>query len=217
MKKYSFLLLPLLGITAQVAAQPSSQGPLDQRSINMTAFVGQTVRIVAQADSCDGSPVGFIIDNVALSGGGTVLNGSFESDLDDWTTEAGGCSIYTAAQGDPIGYEGSNSAPQPTNGSALAASSADSPGSCRLYQDVAIAGAGTLTADMGWTFTQFAPENPGCEVSLRIETTAGALLDEIVVFRPVTQTTAIPATPLWALALFTGLLGVLGWRRLAQS
>lgn len=222
MKTHTVLLVTMLGVAGQLAAQPmeqTSQGPLTPRSINVSPYSGQTIRIVAQADSCNASPVGFIIDNVALSGGGSVLNGSFESNLDNWTvdTDGGSCAIYTAGQGDPIGYDGQNPAPTPTAGSVLAASSANSPGMCRLYQDVSLAGVGTLSADMGWTFTQFELDNPGCEVSLRVETTAGALLENLVIFHPVRYANEIPATPLWALGLLTGLIGMMGWRRFKRA
>lgn len=214
------LALVLCGFAGQVLAQPgeTTDGPLLPRSMSLTPYVGQTVRVVVQANSCGGSPVGFIIDNVVVTGGSSLLNGSFESGLTNWTPDANGCSIDTAEQGDPIGYGGDNAAPAPTNGIALAASSADAPGSCRLTQDVAVTAAGTLTADVGWTFTRFAAENPGCEVSLRLESTqGGTTLDQVVVFVPSLPSAPIPATPFWALGLLSSLLGVFGWRRLQNS
>jgi hypothetical protein len=211
------LAVVLCGLAGQVMAQPA-QGPLVSRAMSVTPYIGQTVRVVIEARSCSGSPVGFIADNFAISGGNNLLNGSFESGLADWVGEANDCSIDTAGDGDPIGYAGGNAAPTPTQGVALAASSAFAPGACRLSQDVAITGAGTLTADVGWTFTRFAAENPNCEVSLRLEEPqGGAILDQVIVFTPAALSTAIPATPLWALGLLSGLLAVFGWRRLATA
>lgn len=209
------LALVLFGVAAPVVAQPA-QGPLASRSMSVTPYNGQTIRVVVQARSCSGSPVGFIVDNVAVSGGSSITNGSFESGLSGWTSDENGCDIFPASAGNPIGYDGDNTAPTPTNGSALAASSADSPGACRLTQDVAITGAGALTADVGWTITRFQPQNPNCVVALRLEEQGGAVLDEVVVFNgaaPTPSAAPVPATPLWALGLLSGLLAVVGWRR----
>jgi hypothetical protein len=220
MGKRKFLAVVLFGLAGQVLAQPgaSTQGPLLPRSLNVTPYVGQTIRVVVQANSCQGSPVGFIVDKVAVSGGSTLLNGSFESSLTSWNEDLDGCSINAVGAGDPIGYSGSNQAPVPTQGSALAASSAAAPGSCRLTQDVAITGAGVLTADVGWTFTRFSSTNPGCEVSLRLENPqTAAVLEQVIVFTPPAPGAPIPATPWWVLGLFTGLLAVFGAQRLGRS
>ncbi len=220
MQNRKLLAVVLLGLSGQVLAQPGNadQGPLITRSMSVAPYTGQTIRVVLEASSCGGSPVGFIADNFAISGGSTLLNGSFESGLSDWDSDTDGCLIDAVEEGDAIGYEGDNTAPAPTNGSWLAASGANSPGSCRLSQDVAITGAGTLTADVGWTITQFANENPGCQVSLRLEAPqSGDILDQVIVFTPSAQGAAIPTTPLLAMGLLASLLAVFGWRRLPRS
>jgi hypothetical protein len=213
------LAVVLFSLAGQVLAQSGGpdQGPLTPRSISVTPYNGQTVRVVVQASSCQNSPVGFIVDNVAVSGGSSVTNGSFESGLTGWNEEENGCGIDPVSAGAPIGYQGDNTAPTPTNGTTLAASGAISPGVCRLTQDIAITGAGTLTADVGWTTTRFEPQNPGCQVALRLEDQGGAVLDQVVVFDGSAPATQVPATPLWALGLLSGLLAVFGWRRLRTS
>ena len=220
MENRGVIAIVMLSLAGPVLAQPA-QGPLAPRSMSVTAYTGQTVRVVVQATSCEGSPVGFIVDNVAISGGSSVTNGSFESGLTGWNEDANGCQIFPAGAGDPIGYEGDNTAPTPTNGTTLAASGADSPGACRLTQDVAITGAGTLSADVGWTISRFQPQNPNCVVALRLEDPDdSSLLGEVVVFdgsAPAASSVPVPATPLWALGLLSGLLAVFGWRRIKKS
>jgi hypothetical protein len=214
------IAIVMLGLAGPVVAQPE-QGPLVTRSMSVTPYTGQTVRVAVLANSCTNSPVGFIVDNVVVSGGSSVTNGSFESGLTGWTEFEDSCDIYSAGAGDPIGYEGDNTAPTPTNGTALAASSAGAPGICGLSQDVAITGAGTLSADVGWTISRFQPQNPNCVVTLRLEDPDdSSLLDEVVVFdgsAPASSSVPVPATPLWALGLLSGLLAVFGWRRIKKS
>jgi len=209
-----------LFVSNVVAQPPGTQGGFDTYSFEVDPYNGQTIRLVAEAASCEGSPVGFIVDNVRLTAGGTVSNGSFESGLDDWSAIPEGCDIYTAQAGQPIGFEGSNTAPAPSNGTFLAASSAESPGLCRLQQDITLTvpfGA-LLQADMGWTFSQFSEDNDGCEVSIRIESAGGAVLASATVFKPTKPAPQqIPTTPIWSLLTMSALLTLLGARRLRKK
>ena len=204
---------------AQPGATDISQGDLEIGSFDMSPYAGATVRLVFAANSCDGSPLGMIVDNVALSAGGSVLNGSFESWLDDWiVNDSGGvCSIYPAAEGDPFGFEGGSIAPVPTDGVVLTASSAILPGPCQLHQDVDITGPETLSADLGWTFTRFAESNPGCSVALQVESLDGNILERAIVFSPpAAQLESVPTMPWWSPALLGGFPGLAGQRGLAS-
>jgi hypothetical protein len=91
----------------------------------------------------------------AVSPGG-LTNGSFESDLDDWTVEPGDCSWETLTEGEVTAAAGEYETPTALDGAHVLMSDAFNPGPCVLTQEVDVTEENRFfSAAVGYNYTDY--------------------------------------------------------------
>jgi hypothetical protein len=110
-----------------------------------------------------------------------LVNGSFETGTTAGWTATGGCPFDVVPPGPTTGA-GAFPAQAPVQGAFLMMSDANAPGTCTLFQDVALAGSGaySISAATGYNYFNFTdPAAPGCSAALDVTTPGGVLIAHV--------------------------------------